>query len=708
MRRIIDPNRWILFSLALLTVTSAVQADVPDWVPAMRRVRAMQLGEPGVVMNIGDSITYSMAYFAPLQHVNHSDAPPAVQKAIRTLDDFIQPDCYRWKGPNKGNASGRTARWALGSVDDWIDQLHPQIAIVMFGTNDIRQGSVADYEKNLRQLVERCSTRGVVVILTTIPPMHGFDEKVALAVSAQRRIARECSVPLIDLHAQILNRRPHDWDGSLPAFDQYAPWQAPTLVSHDGVHLSNPDVWRQAFTPEGLARNGNTLRNYLTLRACAEVIDVVFQEKVPGATTELILGPNPPAPETAETDPASGKNFVSNGSRSDLPDFSWLPEAPPLPEPTGPVIRADTVAGIDAAAESIPRGGTILLDDGHYAMKNSLHLRTADVTLRSASGNRDAVVLDFSKSRHHEGIVISECSGVTVANLTVANVRQNGIKINSNLGVDHVTLYNLVSHNVWQRHVKGPKVPDQQGRAAFVEGCRIEHCLFYNDRPKQRGDEPWEDENPQMAFNYIGGIDVMSAKQWVIRDNVFWGIHGASGEARGAVFLWHNSTDCIVDRNVIVDCDSGICLGNSSARGERRHAVRCLVRNNFVVSCPENNLLADHTRDCRIEHNTVHDPDGPFGRLLRVVHANDGLVVRNNLFSGPRIVVETDREGLDIRNNLIRPLTDYFVDPTVGDLHLTTEATDAFDHGIDSPDVVSDIDSQPRSVNPDLGADERP
>ena len=330
MRRIIDPNRWILFSLALLTVTSVVQAAVPDWVPAMRRVRAMQLGEPGVVMNIGDSITYSMAYFAPLQHVNHSDAPPAVQKAIRTLDDFIQPDCYRWKGPDKGNASGQTAQWALGSVDDWIDQFHPQIAIVMFGTNDIRQGSVADHEKNLRQLVERCIARGVVVILTTIPPMHGFDEKVALAVSAQHRIARECSVPLIDLHAQILNRRPHDWDGSLPAFEQYAPWQAPTLVSHDGVHLSNPDVWRQTFTPEGLARNGNTLRNYLTLRACAEVIDVVFRGKMPEETTEIILGPNPQVPEpeeeeeteeAAETDPASGENAGSSGSRSELPDF---------------------------------------------------------------------------------------------------------------------------------------------------------------------------------------------------------------------------------------------------------------------------------------------------------------------------------------------------------------------------------------------------
>ena len=36
------------------------------------------------------------------------------------------------------------------------------------------------------------------------------------------------------------------------------------------------------------------------------------------------------------------------------------------------------------------------------------------------------------------------------------------------------------------------------------------------------------------------------------------------------------------------DCDSGICLGNSSARGERRHANGCIVRNNFVIRCSEN------------------------------------------------------------------------------------------------------------------------
>ena len=29
------------------------------------------------------------------------------------------------------------------------------------------------------------------------------------------------------------------------------------------------------------------------------------------------------------------------------------------------------------------------------------------------------------------------------------------------------------------------------------------------------------------------------------------------------MFLWYDTRDCVVERNVVVDCDSGICLGNS-------------------------------------------------------------------------------------------------------------------------------------------------
>ena len=157
---------------------------------------------------------------------------------------------------------------------------------------------------------------------------------------------------------------------------------------------------------------------------------------------------------------------------------------------------------------------------------------------------------------------------------------------------------------------------------------------------------------------------------------------------------------------MIIDCDTGICLGNSSARGERRHANGFIVRNNFVVRSSESNILADHTRDCRILNNTVHDPDSRNGRLLRVVHANDGLVVANNIFSGPRIVAEHYEGQIDVRNNLIRPVGEYFVDAAKGNLHLTAKAADAIDKATADRGILTDIDGQPRGEKPDLGADE--
>lgn len=684
-----DLARRNLIAAALLTAllglpTPPATAADPAWVAAMREVHARGVRakavERGVIAHLGDSITYSMAYFAPLQYARDAEMDAATRDALERLQGRIRTECYRWKGGDNGNYSGQTASWGSRNVERWIDELRPEIAVVMFGTNDIRRGSVADHERHLRALVGKCLERGVVVILSTIPPMHGHDEKVLEAVEAQRRIASEFRVPLVDLHAHVLRRRPDDWDGTREEFGEFSQWEVPTLISKDGVHPSNPRRWQRDYTEEGLRRNGFVLRTWLSLMACSEVIRTVLEGEEAGPVSRAILGPRPPAPGAAR----SGRS--GRGVRG--------------------VQGVRSVDELYRAVEAARPGETIAVADGRYAMPRTLVLRASGLTLRGASGDRARVVLDFARSRHHEGVAVSHASDITIADLTIENVRQNGIKINSDLGVDRVTVRNVVSHNVWQRHVKGPKVPDESGRAAYADGCRIERCLFYNDRPKQRGDEPYEDSHSGFGFNYVGGIDVMCARGWVIRENVFRGIRGKTGEGRGAVFLWHDATECTVERNVILDCDSGICLGNSSARGERRHANRCVVRNNFLTRCPENGILADHTRDCRILHNTVHDPESRTGRLLRVVHANDGLVARGNLFSGPRIVVELVEGPVRVEGNLVRPVPDWFVDPAKGDLHLTARAVGAIDRAPALEGVDDDIDGQPRGDAPDLGADE--
>ena len=386
----------------------------------------------------------------------------------------------------------------------------------------------------------------------------------------------------------------------------------------------------------------------------------------------------------------------------------WYPKAPPLPAPTGRVVRVATPAALVAAVKNLQDGDTVLIADGRYQMPHGLYVDGANnVTIRGASGDPTRVVLDYARARAGSAIGFNRTHHSTVAYLTIENRPQNGYKINHNVGASHIRIYNCIGHNIWQRHVKVPGMPDRNGQQQWSTGTRIEYCLFYNDRPKRRGDDRGFDDRRRDGYNYIGGLDIMGADGWVIRNNVFINIRGGTGEGRGAIFMWNGSRRCVIEGNIIIDCDAGICLGNYSGRGDRRHCEGFIVRNNFVTRCHEKNMLACHTRNCRILNNTVFDPVHRKQRLLRLVAANDGLVVKNNIFCGPRILRDRVTGKVTIENNLVSPkITDYFVAPERGDLHLTAKAAQAIDRGTRLKDVVEDIDGRPRGDKPDLGADE--
>jgi Right handed beta helix region len=370
------------------------------------------------------------------------------------------------------------------------------------------------------------------------------------------------------------------------------------------------------------------------------------------------------------------------------------------------VIRVATVDEFYAAATRVKPGGTLLLADGHYLLPHRLELHTDRITLCGASGRRERVVLDGGGTLG-KAVALTACSDVTIADLTVQNVRWNGIKINSETGVQRLTIHHCLLRNIWQRAIKGVMVPPENREKLRPTGCRIQYCLFTNDRPKQFSDDP-ADTADNFNGNYIGGIDVMFARGWTISDNVFSGIHGRTGEARGAIFIWHDSEDCLIERNVIINCDSGICLGNSHRPPEITvHCRRCLVRNNFVTRAHENGILADCTRGCRILHNTIHDPDSRLGRLIRLVHDNEGLLVANNLLSGPPLRNESPSR-IQLRHNPARDMTAAFVDPAAGNLRLTARAASTIERGERLPDVPEDIDHTPRGARPSRGAHEDP
>jgi lysophospholipase L1-like esterase len=172
-----------------------------------------------------------------------------------------------------------TIRWAHANVDQWLKDLNPEAALIMFGTNDLNSLGVEEYEEKMRQVVQRCLDNGTVVILSTIPPRHGRLEKARAFADAVRRIGRDMKVPVCDFMQEVISRRPDDWDGTLDKFQDRKGYDVLTLIAGDGVHPSNPKEFVNDFSDQALRTNGFSLRNYLALRIYAEVVREVFEAK---------------------------------------------------------------------------------------------------------------------------------------------------------------------------------------------------------------------------------------------------------------------------------------------------------------------------------------------------------------------------------------------------------------------------------------------
>jgi hypothetical protein len=255
--------------------------EEPDWVEALAAVHARFKGQRGTFAHFGDSITVSMAFWSPLQN-EPKNMSPAAARAHRRVKEYMAADCWsRWKGPEYGNEGGMTIRWAHQNIDGWLKRLNPEVALIMFGTNDLRQVDLEEYKQKMGEVVRRCLKNGTAVILSTIPPRSGMLKESRMYAEAAAAVARAEQVPLVDYFGEVLRRRPDDWDGSLKKFgdmpgDEY---QVSTLIARDGVHPSNPRSYAGNFSDEALSKNGYGLRSYLVLMEYSHVIDRVLDPK---------------------------------------------------------------------------------------------------------------------------------------------------------------------------------------------------------------------------------------------------------------------------------------------------------------------------------------------------------------------------------------------------------------------------------------------
>lgn len=142
-------------------------------------------------------------------------------------------------------ANGGDSRRVLQGLQEWAIRPQPDVVCFNCGIHDTKKFTASgsfqvgpqDYEKNLRQIVERIrgSTQATVIFITTTPVLDAAaaaarrDRDYQLLHSSVQqyngialRVMRELDVPMIDLYDRF--------NSGDPALD--------TLLGNDGLHLT--------------------------------------------------------------------------------------------------------------------------------------------------------------------------------------------------------------------------------------------------------------------------------------------------------------------------------------------------------------------------------------------------------------------------------------------------------------------------------------
>jgi hypothetical protein len=369
--------------------------------------------------------------------------------------------------------------------------------------------------------------------------------------------------------------------------------------------------------------------------------------------------------------------------------------------PVGHRIDVRNVDSLERAVRGATSGDTIILADGDYPLRRMLDIAVPNVTVRGKSGDLGTVTLHGRGMTHDTvGVGISvSAPNVTVADITIRDVRFHGIQVRGERAASGFTLHHARLLDTGQQLLK---------ISVGTNG------LYADDGLVACSDFGYTTSAPT---DYTNGVDLLATKGWTIRDNRFTRIRGpeAGRWASGPTILaWQAAEDTVVERNVIVDSFRGIALGLVATPGKyARHGareydhVRGIVRNNVIVNLnawADEAIEANAARDVRIEHNTVLVASRASPWSIGVRFPSGSASVRNNLTNQPILRRSGGRTQADGNVSVATP--SWFIDPRRADLHLSPAGAAAIGAGVPISDVVEDFDRTPRVAGkaPDAGA----
>ncbi|MGH7146153.1 MAG: SGNH/GDSL hydrolase family protein [Planctomycetota bacterium] len=283
-------RKWAAGVVAVATVLMVAAAALPrlhaeddpvrtetwDYVASSKEIAKKFTGKEGVVVHMGDSITYANPYSA---WARYGKGKTEDDKRILAWSHCgKEDDTDGWFLAHHDEPTGRSDTAASGvrsdeyikggkgglpPLDELIKKYNPQMVVLMLGTNDIDGGrKVADIIKDMTTIIDKLHANGTIVILSSIPPNFGHIQETQDYNAALYKLAEEKKMPFLDFYGHILKLEPGmAWNG--------------TILTKNGVHPTANDSAGEP-TDENFKKSGYLLRGWLSVEKILEVHDKIW------------------------------------------------------------------------------------------------------------------------------------------------------------------------------------------------------------------------------------------------------------------------------------------------------------------------------------------------------------------------------------------------------------------------------------------------
>jgi hypothetical protein len=412
--------------------------------------------------------------------------------------------------------------------------------------------------------------------------------------------------------------------------------------------------------------------------------------------------------------------YSANGLTCELNEVKGFCE--PLEASTGNIINVDTsmVGELQNLINNANSGDVFLFKDGIYNLHGKyLWIKTPNVTLRSKSGNPEAVIIDGNYETTE--IITVAASNVTIAEITIQKAYTHPIHVVStdNGNTENTLIYRV---NIIDPREQGIKI-NTNSNQYFADNGEIACSTI------KMTDEGRPHINPTSGGCYTGGVDAHQASGWVIRDNDIRGFWCNSGLSEHAIHLWRGCKDTIVKRNILTNNARGVGFGLSSSGSARKYDNdECnlgdtyvghysgVIKNNFIYANSNALFNSNSGFDCgvclasacntKVIHNTIVSTSDNFSSIEWRFAGSQNIEVTNNIVT--HNLRAREDANATLTTNLESASLSIFVDGNNGDLHLKESATNAINKGsqIANDLCTIDIDGDTRDNTPDIGADE--